>query len=217
MKNYMLLLTLFLTIGLIACSEKSEDETMDNDRGAEDVVAKETEKMDEGMDKLFGFESAQIEFLYTGIFEGTETYFIDDWGNTVVIISKKKEFGNDVDKTIIWKDDKTTIHDHIAKTSWSGKIRPKDTEPPAAATTKPEYMEKVGYMKMDDEDIAGKTCTVWDNKNINAKYWIWKGIDLKIENNTVGKKGYIREAISVEEGVNIPDEVLKKPDGYTGR
>ncbi len=206
---------LFYLIAMVAC--QSSPSSKDNAKQAETPKATTSQDKTVAMSlkKFFEFKSAKIDFTYSGIFEGKETYYIDDWGNTVVMVQDKKEFGHAKNQTTIWKDEQTTIHNHLEKNVWRGKLRPKDTEPPAVASIAEEQLEMVGYKKLPDEQIAGKTCTVYENSSLNVKYWLWKGIDLKIINRSVGEVGYVREATSVEENVAIPQKLLTIPEEYS--
>lgn len=167
--------------------------------------------------KFFQVKSAKIEFTYSGAFEGKETFYFDNWGNTVVTVRDMKEFGNDVKQTTIWKDNQTTIYKHNdpEKKAWRGKMRPKATEPPAVARLSESQLKSVGYEKLPDETIARKTCTVYENKNLKVKYWLWNGVDLKAINHSVGGQGYEREAVNVEENASIPESLLVLPEGYS--
>ncbi len=164
--------------------------------------------------KFFQTKSAKIDFVYSGIFEGKETFYFDDWGNTVVIVEDKTEFGNPVKQTVIWMDEQATIYKDDEKTLWQGRMRPKGTEPPAVAGIAESQLSLVGYQRMPDEEIAGKRCTVYENSGLNVKYWLWQGIDLKIINRSVGKAGYVREAVSVVENAGIPEDLLAIPEEY---
>lgn len=172
------------------------------------------------MDKPFKFKSAKIEYNVEGgkLFAGKETFYIDDYGKTVVVvIDKPGMMGQKEHKTIIWKDDKTTEIDHAKKTWQSYKIRQKITEPPVIAYSNETQRKQGGYVKQSNEKVAGNDCEVYKHAKNDVTYWLWKGIDLKIRNYSLGKNGYIRTATSVSEGVSIPASVLKVPASYTKR
>lgn len=48
----------------------------------------------------YQFESAKIEFEYTGVFSGKETFYVADWGETVAIVEDKTENGQQVSQTV---------------------------------------------------------------------------------------------------------------------
>lgn len=208
---------IFLSVCLIAVfacqsSPSSKEEAKQTEN--QPAVSAQNKLAAEPIKKFFQFKSVRIDFVYTGIFEGKDTYYIDDWGNTVVIVEDRKELGNQLKQTSIWKDEQTTIYNHLQKNVWRGKMRMKATEPPAVASIAESQLQTVGYKKMPDEQIAGKTCTVYDHSNFKIKYWLWKGIDLKIINRSVGTEGYVREAVNVVEDVAIPADLLAVPAGY---
>ncbi|MFM9943731.1 MAG: hypothetical protein ACKVQB_00720 [Bacteroidia bacterium] len=170
------------------------------------------------MEKPFEFKSAKIEFVITGhkLFAGTETMYIDDYGKTIVIELDKPGIAKMPEKsTIIWKDNKSTVINHIKKTYYTSAIRPKSTEPPTIAYSTAEQKKQGGYEKQTSETIAGKQCEVYKHNKNNVTYWLWKGIDLKIINYALGEKtGYTREAKSVEENITIPSSLFEIPAGY---
>ncbi len=209
---------LFLSVYLMAifsCQSSSSSKEDTNQAESPKATSSQNKTAAMSLRKFFQIESVRIDFTYSGIFEGKETFYIADWGNTVVIVEDKKEFGNQVKQTSIWKDKLSTIYNHLEKKVWQGKIRAIATEPPAVAGIAESQLEMVGYKKMTDEQIAGKTCTVYENSNLKVKYWLWKGIDLKIVNRSVGQEGYVREATSVVENVAIPEKLLAVPEGYS--
>jgi hypothetical protein len=113
-------------------------------------------------------------------------------------------------QTSIWKDGKTTLINHETKKVSTSPFRVKDSEAPAIAETSDNSKKTVGYEKLPDETVAGKTCEVWYNKQLNVKYYLWNKIDLKLENMGV----YTKEATSVEEISSIPAEVMEIPKDY---
>ena len=182
---------------------------------SKETPARQTDPPPKYLKKFFQVQSARIDYVYSGIFEGKETIYFEDWGNTVVIVEDKKEFGNEVKQTVIWKDRQTTMINHVEKSVWQGRMRPRSTEPPAVAGIVESQLAQVGYKKMPDETIAGRTCTVFENSGLKVTYWLWKGTELKISNRSVGQQGYVREAKSVSENVAIPDDLLSIPQGYS--
>ena len=169
-------------------------------------------------DRPFKIKSAKIEYTYTGgkMFSGKETMYIDDYGKTVVIVTDKPGvMGMKDNKTIIWKDNKTTDIDHVSKTWQTYPIRPKSTEPPVIAYSTETQRKQGGYIKKTNETIAGKTCEVYEHSQMKVTYWLWKNIDLKMVNYSLGKNGYIKTATIVQELSSIPPDILKIPAYYS--
>ena len=172
-----------------------------------------TEKKDDVKfsDHIFDIKSAKIVFKYTGGPEtGAETLYFDDYGNIAVLIVNKKTKFTKNNQTMIWKDKQTIMINHETKTVSKSPFRPKDTEPPGIAGITNDTRKSIGYEKLNDETIAGKTCEVWFNAKQNIKYWLWKKLDLKLENQGV----YTKEATSVEEISGIPASLMVIPKDY---
>ncbi len=161
---------------------------------------------------LFTIKAAKITYEYKGIIEGTDVLYFDNYGETVVLVQTRPSELQGGNQTIIYKDKKTTIINHTRKTVANSPFRPKDTEPPTIATS--ANRESEGYEKLANETIAGKECEVYHNKAINAKYWLWNNIDLRLENYTLGKNGYTKNATSVETITSIPNDLFLIPEGY---
>ncbi len=175
---------------------------------------KETSSKDEGVKtgkQIFDIKAVKIVFNYTGGPEtGTETLYFDDFGEVAVLIVDKKSKYSVINQTTIWKDNKSTIIDHEKKTVAKSSFRPKDTEPPSLAGTDEQTRKNIGYEKLPDETIAGKTCEVWFNAKQNFKYCLWNKIGLKEVLGTSINK----EATAVEEIAEIPASVKEIPKDY---
>lgn len=173
------------------------------------------------MDKPFAFKSAKIQYTITGhkMYAGTETYYIDDYGKTVVLEVDKPGFmGQKEKQTIIWKDNKTTLIDHVKKTWYTTPVRTKSTEPPTIGYSSETQRKQGGYEKQANESISGQDCSVYKHSKNDVIYWLWKGIDLKQRNYSLGgEMGYVKEATKVEEGISIPASLFEVPAGYKGK
>ena len=71
--------------------------------------------------------------------------------------------GQKDNKTLIWKDNKTTEIDHVSKSWQSYSIRPKVTEPPVISYSNETQRKQGGYVKKPDEKVLGKTCQVYEH------------------------------------------------------
>ncbi|MBC7864087.1 MAG: hypothetical protein IAF38_14015 [Bacteroidia bacterium] len=161
----------------------------------------------------FKIKACKITYEYSGIITGTDVFYFDDYGKVAVLEQNRKEFGSTTKKTLIWKDGKTLIVDHDKKEAVKSPFRPKDTEPPTIAYVS-EQQRKTSYEKLENETIAGKSCEVYNGTAVKAKYWLWNDIDLRLENYALGKMGYTKNAVKVEEISAIPAELLVAPEGY---
>lgn len=167
-------------------------------------------------DSVYKFKSAKIEFTSTGskLFAGKETYYIDDFGKTVVIVTDKPGVMEPEKTTMIWKNNQTTLINHYKKNYYTTPVRTKSSEPPVIAYSTAEQKKQGGYEKKANEKIAGKECEVYEHIKNKVTYFLWKGIDLKLINHSVGSTFYTREAISVEENITIPASLLQIPEDY---
>lgn len=168
-------------------------------------------------DVAYKFKSAKIEFTTTGhkLYAGKETYYIDDYGKTVVIVADKPGAYEPENTTMIWKDGKTTMLNHLTKKYYTTPIRTKSSEPPTIAYSNETQRKQGGYSKKANTKVAGHECEVYELAKMKVTYYLWKGIDLKIENYSLGGDiGYIREATSVEENISIPASLYTIPAGY---
>lgn len=204
---FILSLVLFIACGdnKSNAGSASDDATKNAAEQAEEDAADvaNTEK------RLYKIKSGKIVYKHTGKQQGTTTLYVDDYGDVVVMDIDRKSKVQDEKKVIIWKDGKTTVFDHNAKTVWNSPIRIRETEPAAIVHVAEKDLERI-YTKQPDEEIAGKTCSVYKMNTGDVSYALWNGIELREENS-----GYIKEAISVEEGTTIPEALLVAPEGYT--
>lgn len=194
------------------------NENTTRDKEQETIMQETAETVNINMDKPFKFKSAKIEYEIIGnkMYEGKEIVYIDDYGKTVVVITDKPGImGQKENKTIIWKDNSTTEIDHVNKTWQEYPIRQKITEPPVIAFANETQRTQGGYVKKEPQKVTDKNCEVYEHAQLKVTYYLWKGIDLKLENYSLGKTGYVRTATKVEEGTGIPANVLKIPEGYT--
>lgn len=167
--------------------------------------------------EVYKFKSAKIEFTTTGhkLYAGKETYYIDDYGKTVIIITDKPGAYEPEHTTMIWKDGKTTMLNHNTKKYYQTPVRTKSSEPPTIAYSNETQRKQGGYTKKTNEKVAGKDCDVYEHTKMKVTYYLWKNIDLKLVNYALGGDiGYTREATSVEESITIPASLFTIPEGY---
>ncbi len=103
---------------------------------------------------------------------------------------------------------------HHKKNYYTTPVRTKSSEPPVIAYSNAEQKKQGGYVKKPNETIAGKDCEVYEHTKNKVTYYLWKNIDLKFVNYSLGNTGYTREATSVEEISSVPVSLLQIPEGY---
>lgn len=163
-------------------------------------------------DKPYAFQSAKVEYLYTGAKadEGKEIRFISDYGRRIVVINERKDAkGNKHVKTTIWDNNRTTTIDHSKKTWSVSAQRAENTIPIPVGYANEDELKQAGYTRLPDEQLSGKTCYVVKNSSSGITYLLWKGLDLKqIHSN------YSKIAVAVYEGAATPASVTKIPADY---
>jgi hypothetical protein len=166
---------------------------------------------------LFDFESAKIVFKYAGAFEGAETFWSADHGQTRVL-QRDKKVGAWDRRTTFLVDGSATTFDPDTKTAFTSKVRPADLDLSVSHATD-EGLKLAGLLRKGEETIAGKPCVLYENVKGDSSWrsWRWKGIELKIEMKNVGGISYVKEAVSVDEGAALPAELLRVPEGYVRR
>jgi hypothetical protein len=211
MKLKLLLFAIILISFNCGQNDNKEEKTESTNTETSDKKT-ETTGSNTNANQMFGIKAAKIVFKFTGskLHEGTQTLYFDDYGNTAVLITDQGSGMSRNHQTSIWKDGKTTLINHETKKVSTSPFRVKDSEAPAIAETSDNSKKTIGYEKMPDETVAGKTCEVWYNKQLNIKYYLWNKMDLKLENQGV----YTKEATSVEEISSIPADVMEIPKDY---
>jgi hypothetical protein len=200
--------TLLLTLGCGQNDKSGNKETSSANKGE---TSPEKKNEDKPANRLFDIKAYKIVFNYTGgPSTGTETFYFDDYGEVAVLVADKKTQYDRTRQTTIWKDKSSTIIDHEKKIVSKSPFRPRSTEPEGIAALSPDAKKGIGYERMADETIAGKTCEVWFNAKANIKYWFWNKIALKLSN----QGAYTKEATTVEEINAIPAELMEIPKDY---
>jgi hypothetical protein len=162
----------------------------------------------------YEFESARIVFKFSGAFEGTDTFHVADSGNTLVLEQDKKILTRER-KTAIWKDGKLIVLDHDAKRLLRSPLKLADMDL-SIRHAGDDTLKRIGLLRVGTETVAGRECVLYEKKDGDKLWrsWRWKGIELKIEMKNYLGLSYVKEALSVEEGVAIPEELFKIPEGY---
>lgn len=163
----------------------------------------------------FEFESARIVFRWTGDVEGKDILHVADKGQTMVLQREKKVAFWDR-RTSIWKDGTCTSWDPDKKKVISFRYLPRDMKL-SVAHARDATLKQIGFVNKGTEEVAGKPCVLWEKIKDDTVWrsWRWKGIELKIEAKNLLGTTYVKEAVEVEEGVEIPAELFKVPEGYS--
>lgn len=155
-----------------------------------------SKKTGSGM-KRYGIEKACIEYEIKGMQNGTEILYFDNWGareakfthieikvgpisqktNTVTYLEGTMTYTVDLDKNTGTKAENPMLQ---------------ALEGEDVAEVGEQMLKNMGGKKIGKEKFLGKTCDVWEIKNLRSKSWVWKGITLKNETNMMGMKVSIK-------------------------
>ncbi|MBC8549370.1 MAG: hypothetical protein H8D23_06935 [Candidatus Brocadiales bacterium] len=158
-------------------------------------------------------KSAIIKYNVSGMNNGTETVYIDDWGRREAIYKKfsTKLMGIDIERnfmTLITENGKWVYNiDLNSKTA----IKMNNIGFKALQGNSGSNMDvAIGAMKIGTEEILGKVCDVWKKGYPYSMAWMWKGIALK-KDQDVAAMGVVTEATEIQENVTIPEDKLIIP------
>lgn len=180
---------------------------------AELKTTKETKATAEESRRYPELKSAIIKYKVSGMNNGTETVYIDDWGRREAIYKKftTKMMGIDLDRnfmTLITENGKWVynidLNSRIA-------IRMNNAGFKALQGNSGGNMDvAIGAVKIGTEEILGKVCDVWEKSYPFSKTWMWKGIALK-KDQDVSAMGVVSEATEIQINISIPEDKLMIP------
>ena len=196
MKKLLTKLSLLSLILLLVISCNSDKSQSKNEPAMETVDVSDENKK-EKIEGPFAIKSAVISYQdkkLDGTLTATKIFYFDDYGNTL----RLEETVDGETSTYLYDEQKGK-----GLTSFPGRKPTKISMRQGELNSLVAKHSTSGYVKQNDETIAGKNCTVYANNAKSAKgesqhtYWKHKGVLLKEINRLGG--GYITEAISVEE------------------
>lgn len=176
-------------------------------------TTKETKATAEESRRYPELKSAIIKYKVSGMNNGTETVYIDDWGRREAIYKKftTKMMGIDLERNfmiLITENGKWVynidLNSRIA-------IKMNNAGFKALQGNSGGNMDvAIGAVKIGTEEILGKVCDVWEKSHPFSKTWMWKGIALK-KDQDVAAMGVVTEATEIQENVSIPEDKLIIP------
>jgi hypothetical protein len=173
----------------------------------------ETEAVSESSRRYPELKSAIIKYKVSGMNNGTETVYIDDWGRREAIYKKftTKLMGIDIERnfmTLITENGKWVYNiDLNSRTA----IKMNNKEFKALQGNSGSNMDvAIGATKIGTEEILGKVCDVWKKSYPYSRAWMWKGVALK-KDQDVAAMGVITEATEIQENISIPEDKLIIP------
>ncbi len=182
--------------------------------------------------KLYPFKSAKVVYKKSGMSQGTETLWIDNYGKLQIreIDVTTKVFGfSNTDKSIsivtpemittinlkektavrmanpmkdFYENLKTKSDKELEEFKKSGMVM-------AQQMTGQQEIKPVGT-----EKILGKKCEIYEitMAGVTSRTWTWSNLSLRTEASMMGNKT-LDEATSVEMGIKVPKEKSQIPAG----
>ena len=225
---------------IFSCSESTENntqkESLQQEKTDEEVAftevlddkVKTSQEMGKEGYKRYGVESGIIETKLSGVQNGTETIYFDNWGMREAKYSHTKieMMGVKRESKIFTLIDGEWIYNVDLSTNKGTKIKNPMITSIAEQTGEKDFMqlgeevlEKMGATKTGTEELLGKTCDVWEAQAMNMKLLVWKGIPFKTTVNLGEQMGQSMDSEIIitkfEEGVSISEDKFKLPEGAT--
>lgn len=160
----------------------------------------------------YNVESFKVVYEYDGTESGTMTLWVEDYGNRVAmetdLVTKMGRMQQPRRQRAYWDGDRMYLQDLTNDSVWESGLRMKDMEPSAFAITSDQDLERVGYERIGDQTIAGKTCEFWRNEGLNFEACRWNRVDLMSDNRAISDKTdgvrFAKKAVEFVEGEIIP-------------
>ncbi len=158
-------------------------------------------------------KSAIIKYKVSGMNNGTETVYIDDWGRREAIYKKftTKMMGIDIERNVMTliTENGNWIYNIDLNSRTAIKMNRSGFE--ALQGNSGSNMDvAIGAMKIGTEKILGRVCDVWKKSYPYSMAWMWKGIALK-KDHEVAAMGVLTEATEIQENVSITEDKLTIP------
>lgn len=170
--------------------------------------------------KRYAIKSAIVEYELSGMQTGTSTTFFDNYGMQEATYEEAivDMFGDKQEiKTVSYLNGYWQYNLDL-QTNTGTKTKNADLESLVENSDGDleqlglEMFKSMGGKLIGQEKLLGKTCDLWELESLGTKVWVWKNIPLQSETEMMGLT-ILRKAISLKEGVGIPLEKLKVPDG----
>jgi len=171
--------------------------------------------------KRYQIKSGVVEYTLSGTRKGTETIYFDNWGMREAKFTKAEMsmMGfTQKQNTLTLLDGETTYNIDLDTKTGTKMETPMLKE--LAANNKDlteageKMMKSMGGVKIGTEVVLGKTCNVWEIRNMKSKTWVWKGVPLKTQVSMPSMEMTIT-ATKFDEGAAIAADKFKIPSDVT--
>lgn len=170
--------------------------------------------------KRYQFKSGKVVYKLSGMMNGTETMYFNDYG-------RKEVRFNESEMNMMGVKQKTstqTITDgkYIYSINKLNNTARKMENPIYSMFSKEDDLKKVGDdimkslggKKIGRETVNGKDCEIWDVQKLGGKIWVWNSIAIKSDINMMGMN-MTQIAESVETDIDVSPDLFKIPEGIT--
>lgn len=208
---------IFATLNITACGESDQVDDQDANatpaqtaqQVATDIAAAFVPQADQ-----FGVERFKIVFDIEGQETGTRTMWVEEYGTRVGVEDNLTVYNQTQHRLYFWDGSRGHMKDLPDGPSSSSPLRTKSSEPTSFATTPASDLATVGYERIGDKDIVGKTCEHWRNDQFNFEGCRWNRIELEFLNGA-GTDRIIQRSVATElvEGEGIPDRIKALAQG----
>ncbi len=207
-KTLLISLALSFSILISACNGTSKDTS----NPEKENISSTNEETHSDL-KRYAIESGSVTYEVSGAQTGTKTISWKDWGMT-----ERTENDTSISAAGISVPNKSislmkgdNMYSYIPGETNGTKLENTILEQVSKNSNKDleeigiEMMEAMGGKKSGTENIAGKTCDLYEISNLGTTTCIWKGINLK---NDVGLAGMNVSEIATSVSTDTPEESL---------
>lgn len=168
--------------------------------------------------KRYNVQSGIIEYELAGAQTGKETIYFTDWGMKEAKITKSEMsyggFAQQLHTAVIIDGDFVYTLDFASRTG-TKSINPillmVGDENVDLIALGELMMSQMGGEKIGQETVLGKSCDVWEIKQLGSKTWVWNGVTLKTKVDLGMQMNSI--AVSISE-TDVPDEKFEIPSDF---
>ncbi|HWN10146.1 MAG TPA: hypothetical protein VNO50_12920 [Pyrinomonadaceae bacterium] len=215
-QTQLIIAVLILLTAATACQREDGDAGTKSSAGSAQPVTEAS-----GYPKRYLVESGIIEFEMSGPQSGKETIYFDKWGwrearytnselsiagitrkeNKLSIMDGDWVYNIDLERRTGTKVKNTLLPQFIDGAKKKGQNMTELGE---------EMLANMGGQKVGTEQVAGKTCDVWETKSLGSKSCVWQGVTLKTQVNMAGMQ-ITSTATRFEENGGVPADRFVVP------
>lgn len=174
--------------------------------------------------KPYPYETGELDYQYTGDFEGTEKVYFKDYGRTYRVeenyINKAAPTPEKVSLIFIKTPANFTYINNNTRKGYT--VTTKDTGGyefqgnllhDFVSYGIDSTMRKNGYKKAGNENIAGKECQTYTSGDGKSKFCFWNGINVKTNMKLGEHFNYTLEATNIDKDASVGDDLFSPPAG----